>query len=458
VQLNDALQFVRARGRVDGQRLAQRIASTFYELNAQEPSRQELSDIFDGIQGELAAEAQQDLPISNSVSSMAQRLAPKMSTASPTELVEYGRQIVEQDLVMRARSLLRNVLGREGDEAEIRDTIKDLAVKLAEAALDARSGRDRSGSDADYNPENAADARLHRHDAREDRQHAADHFDSASGAGARASEATSVRTSATTRSRTGAAETFSVYFSESSKRSDLHTAMRMFARRNGRQPTLPEQARMRRFLATQAVVDVVPVGGYESEEEKGKERKASKRSMRDMPRTPQKVLVTPVRTNKAKASAFNVYFESSKRSAQQNERIAVQWFERFSGRAPDDEELAGIRSFTQTDEAELIEQEYVVPTYSLSGAEDEDDEEEAEQSTFSAVKSSGVVRKQRATSYTLQFDGDSVGDEATASQWFERFNNRKPTAEDRARIVSFLGGNEEEKVTEVRDEETIDID
>ena len=42
------------------------------------------------------------------------------------------------------------------------------------------------------------------------------------------------------------------------------------------------------------------------------------------PRSPYKLLVTPVRTN---------------------ERIAVQWFKRFNGRAPDEADLEQLREF-----------------------------------------------------------------------------------------------------------------
>jgi len=475
LQLGDAMRFVRARGRADGQRLAQQISSTFFELNAKQPSQEELTDIFGGIKAELAAEAQRDLSPEQRVSadthsasnSVAQRLAPKLSTASASELVEYGRAIVEQDLVQRARSLLRSVLGREGDDSEVRETLKDLALKLAEAALDAnaRGAKDRSdddGDSADYNPENAADSRLHRHDAKEDREHNAEHFEGDRSGSATESSLT-VRTSATNRSRTGAAESYSVYFSETSKRSNLPTALRMFQRRNDRAPTQIEQARIRQFLATQEIVDVVSVvdgdrDGAESEDREISNLQRAQEKERKLPRSPQKVLVTPIRTSKAKAAAFNVYFERSKLSeaaSQSNERTAVQWFKRFNdGRAPTDAELNRIRSFTKTDANELTEQEYVVPTYSLSGCEDtdaNDDEETAQRLT--AAKSSGLVTKQSATSYTLQFDGDAVGDEKVAAQWFARFNKREPTDEDRARIASFLGGNGDDEA-----EETIDID
>merc|ERR1719283_844435 len=154
----------------------------------------------------------------------------------------------------------------------------------------------------------------------------------------------------------------------------------MFERRNGRQPTQIEQARLRQFLATQQTADVVPV---ESDDEKNtatEKKRTSKKKQKELPRTPQKVLVTAVRTNKAKAAAFNVYFDRrsklSEEAMQQNERTAVQWFKRFSGRAPNDAELSRIRSFTQTDAEELTDKEYVVPTYSLSGC-DEDEEETA---------------------------------------------------------------------------------
>ena len=98
---------------------------------------------------------------------------------------------------------------------------------VAEAALDAcgGSGADRSGSDGDYNPEleNAANARLNglnRHDVREDRQHAADNYDSASAAAAQ--EGVSVHTEPCDDQ---------VYFSESSKQSDMANATRAAQRK-----------------------------------------------------------------------------------------------------------------------------------------------------------------------------------------------------------------------------------
>merc|ERR1712013_596126 len=243
------------------------------------------------------------------------------------------------------------------------------------------------------------------------------------------------------------------------KRSNLATALRMFAKRNGRTPNQIETARIRQFLATQRTVDVVAVA--ESSENEEKTRTVN------VPRSPQKVLVTPIRkSRKEKSAAFAVYFERSKLSeaaSAQNERAAVQWFKRFNdGREPNDAELSRIRSFTKTDANELTEKEYIVPTYSLSACEDESDydgEDGAEeaQTVTSAAKSSRLVTKQRATSYTLQFEGDAVGDETVAAQWFARFNKREPTDEDSARIASFLGADEaeEEKAAE---EETIDID
>merc|ERR1712013_615539 len=227
-----------------------------------------------------------------------------------------------------------------------------------------------------------------------------------------------VRCSAPNRSRLGAAESFSVYFDAESKRSNLATALRMFAKRNGRTPNQIETARIRQFLATQRTVDVVAVA-ESSENEKERSEKKEKTRTVNVPRSPQKVLVTPIRkSRKEKSAAFAVYFERSKLSeaaSAQNERAAVQWFKRFNdGREPNDAELSRIRSFTKTDANELTEKEYIVPTYSLSACEDESDydgEDGAEeaQTVTSAAKSSRLVTKQRATSYTLQFEGDAVG-------------------------------------------------
>eukprot|EP00485_Elphidium_margaritaceum_P014952 CAMPEP_0202725846 /NCGR_PEP_ID=MMETSP1385-20130828/184308_1 /ASSEMBLY_ACC=CAM_ASM_000861 /TAXON_ID=933848 /ORGANISM="Elphidium margaritaceum" /LENGTH=780 /DNA_ID=CAMNT_0049392051 /DNA_START=69 /DNA_END=2411 /DNA_ORIENTATION=+ len=61
LQLNDALAFVRERGRLDGRMLAEKVSDTFYELNGADPTVDELVGVFCRIQQELAAEAEADL-------------------------------------------------------------------------------------------------------------------------------------------------------------------------------------------------------------------------------------------------------------------------------------------------------------------------------------------------------------------------------------------------------------
>merc|ERR1712013_24900 len=314
-------------------------------------------------------------------------LEAKMSGAAPYDLVEMAQSIVEKDLVTRAKALLRRILGREGRDDELRQTVRDIAVKMAEAAIE---------FDSEMRSANAKK----QSDDESEREENAESESEAEG------ESEALRTTATFRSRSGSAQTFSVYFGAESKRANVSAALRSFRKRNRRAPSAAELSRLCRFLTTLDIDDDIE---RESEAANAKE----------------KVLVTPIRTTKTRSAAFSVYFDENARSNSeaQSERIAVavQWFERFNGRAPDDSETAQLRELlTVPDSAEL--REFIVPN-------------DVDVDAFAESKSKA------ATAFTLSFEDDAEhgrGDEETAVLWFERFNQRKPNREERRKICAFL--------------------
>merc|ERR1712048_1229612 len=145
----------------------------------------------------------------------------------------------------------------------------------------------------------------------------------------------------------------------------------------------------------------------------------------------------------------------SKLSQKESEQTAIQWFQRFNHRAPNDEELSKIKAFVQTD-AKLTAQEFLVPVRSLNfDAVDDDDSKQSELPIASTTK--GVVTKDRATGYTLSF-----GDDEKAIKWFERFNNRRPSDDELQHIHSFLNLENSSNGKQLRhdddDDDMIDIE
>merc|ERR1712029_1330070 len=226
----------------------------------------------------------------------------------------------------------------------------------------------------------------------------------------------------------------------------LENAKRAFERMHGREPTSFEQEQIRSFLTA-------PKGLEDGLEEQQSES--------TKPRSPSKVLVSPVVAKKT-AKRFNVYLEDSKLSQKESEQIALKWFNRLNRRDPSEEETEQIRAFIQK-EADLKEQQFLVPVQSLNFDHDDDAEEDAEEDADSAavanLTTKAVVTKNAATGYTLSFDGDEKqhdGDKEEAIKWFKRFNQRNPDKEELAQIEQFMkadqGGDEED------DEDMLDVE
>merc|ERR1719319_1056480 len=196
-QLNDALTLVRERGRFDGMKLAEKISSTLYEVNGVDPSLADLADVFRKIQTEFAYEAQDELNDD----------ADSSDNGTAFYLRNKGTKVGE-DLLSRARSAIAIGKGRgyEPTESELRETVLGFATKMAEGfnlnTDDADSNENGDGhidEDPDYNLNNQKDRQY----AAEDRVD--DMVDDAP---------LQMSKSATTRSRKGRSETYSVYFGE----------------------------------------------------------------------------------------------------------------------------------------------------------------------------------------------------------------------------------------------------
>jgi hypothetical protein len=241
--------------------------------------------------------------------------------------------------------------------------------------------------------------------------------------------------SAVKASKSGGGASWNVDFNESG--GSLKNAKRAFERMHNREPTSFEQEQIRSFLA---MTNGLGNGLEEQQSESTK------------PRSPSKVLVSPVVAKKT-AKRFNVYLEDSKFSQKESEQIAMKWFNRFNGRDPSKEETEQIHAFIQK-EADLKEQQFLVPVQSLDfdRVRHDDAKEETESATPARSTTKALVTKKGATGYTLKFDDDEEqqnGDEEEAIKWFKRFNGREPDSEEVQNIQQCMksdqGGDEEEE-------------
>merc|ERR1712154_748265 len=238
LQLKDALNSVRQRGRADGRALAQRISSTFYELNGVEPSLNELVDVFRRIKTDLADEAMEDMEYSGQpleTQQLAQKLAAKMTeNPDPTEVVDMAQKIVATNLMTRAKAMFKASKGRSPNKQELREHINKLAMQFAEKAV--------LSIDGDYDPTNAADQKQAKIDELDDRQFDGDSFD------------LKMYKTKSKKSKNGKSEGYDIYFGDalSKDRSakNLKAAMASFEMRNKSEPNAFHIHGIEKFLAT----------------------------------------------------------------------------------------------------------------------------------------------------------------------------------------------------------------
>jgi len=482
-QLNDALHHVRKIGKIDGRVFAQRLSETFYELNGEQPSVQQLGEVLGKIRTEFEIEAEEELgaetegPAPAVLEDIAEERSeddeesPEGSEAeevdvadeedlSPLETLKMATRTIGNDWVSRAQSLYRHQKGREPTEKELAATVKQLAQDFADSVLGVASNEraneedddgdeenlddtaaadetehseQEEADDEDYDPENADDAERAEADATESRQHDQQHFGDI------------LLMTPFVASKAGGGTSWKVFFDESEltemvETANLEDAVAFFRSINKREPTPLEVRRMKLFLSVPNEV------GDDAPTANDREENAESRS----PSAPSKVLVTPIKEKK-NAKKFKVYLEDSTLSQEDTEQIAIKWFHRFNKREPAEEDMAKIRAFIQTD-SDLTEQVYLVADG--KGAAIDDD---AKNDTQSAATTKRLVTKKAATGYTLAFDEAAQrehGDEKRATQWFKRFNNRDPDDEELAQIKQFV---QADGLT-ADEEEMVDID
>jgi len=470
-----ALDHVRSIAVRDGSALLETLISVYQDtLDGEEPSLSELSSIWQSVHEEVAAEAEEewdsededaDYDPENFDDELLEEIDTALSRQHDAEhfedAIDFDEELVGEEEWEEAMDHIRGIAKEDG--AVLAQQICDLYLEQngVSMSLDELSsvwqwiedgltaeGMEGGDDEAEYDPENAEDQELAAEDADEDAEHEISHFDQV------------LLNTPMVSSKRGGAVSFSVYFderelSEEAESSNLVKTASAFEMMHQRPPTIIELQRIRQFLSVpNELVD---------EEEEHSMTETVKQIDSAKPRTPSKVLVSPV-SEKKTAKRFNVYLEDSKLSQKESEQTAIQWFQRFNHRAPNDEELSKIKAFVQTD-AKLTAQEFLVPVRSLNfDAVDDDDSKQSELPIASTTK--GVVTKDRATGYTLSFDDDEKqsqhGDEEQAIKWFERFNNRRPSDEELQHIHSFLNLENSSNGKQLRhdddDDDMIDIE
>ena len=521
-QLEDALDHIKELGKAHGEAFAERICSTFYEVNGEGPTLEALTSLYGRIKTDFANEAEEELEDEEESEAEAE------SGIESEEDQDFGdewddaldhiRSIAKKDgkaLAQNVCDLFNDVNGAEPSLSELHELWQSIQDSLAEEALEQGQDEEEESSDdeesddeeAAYSPENRIDSALASEDLAEDRNHELQYFEqtmlntpAVSSKGGRsvswnvyfdeadlneeaensnlvksvegfklrnqrepnqvevhkmklflsvpnelvdedeAMSSSSMIKSAVIASKRGGGASWSVDFNEAS--GSLENAKRAFQKMHNREPTAFEQDQIRSFLALPSAFD----GGFES-----------KQSESTQPRSPSKVLVSPV-VDKKTAKRFNVYLEQSKFSQKESEQIAIKWFNRFNKREPSKEELAKIHSFIQK-EADLKEQQFMVPVQALDfdGVQHGDDAQEIESETPAKSTTKAFVTKQAATGYTLNFDDEEKhnGDEEEAIKWFKRFNGRQPDGDELSNIEQFMNADQDGAE---EDEDMIDIE
>lgn len=419
LQLKDALNYVRQRGRADGRALAQRISSTFYELNGVEPSLNELVDVFRRIKTDLADEAMEDMESTGQpleTHQLAHQLATKMTgNPDPTEVVDMAQKIVATNLMTKAVAMFKASNGRSPNKHELKESVNKLAMQFAEKAI--------LGADADYDPKNAADQKQARVDELDDRQFDGDSFD------------LKMYKTASKKSKNNKSESYDIYFGDALSKDrmakNLKAAMASFEMRNKSKPNAFQIHGIEKFLATDKKTKLIQFKLSQQAEPMSDDEKESSVD------TKTKVLITPLKEKKSSA-VYNVYFDDKQA---QNEDAAIQWFTRFNNRKPTSMELKRIQSFVKHDKSELIECEFDV---SFDGDMNDDCksfEAADDDNNQLKMKTSFAVKKEKSTKYTLDFvdeESRTSGDHKSALKWFEIFNNRKANKEEQSAIYNFV--------------------
>lgn len=452
-EYDEALEHIRDIGALDGEAMAGNLLQIMAEENGAEPSLKEFTELWQSIQDQFVAEAQEE--IDNEIEDLIEsedEYDDRSDSESDSEydalsVYELAAATVGADWISRATNLYLDQQGREPTESELQDTVREFASDLADDMLD-ESSEDESTSELDvsseetetiesqygseteseddessdephseYDPNNAADQILAGWDLEDDLEHENLHFDE------------SMLNTPMVRSRKGNGLTWNVYFDENdlsrqSESSNLKRAMQGFKVRNHREANISECKRMAEFLA-------VPNQLVNEEE-------IHIRAPVDIAtkRTEGTVFVSEL-TDKPASRGYNIYWN---RNQQGNVDAAIRLFQKSNNREPGAIEVSKIKAFMKV-RSGLSEQSFVVSEEQTFLFDDDTMEIK--------VRPKAVVTKKAATGYTLNFDDDEKreqGDEEQAIKWFKRFNKREPSAEESQQIKQFMKADEEEMI------------
>jgi len=414
-EYDEALDHIRDIGALDGEAMAGNLLQIMAEENGAEPSLREFTELWQSIQLQFVAEAQEE--IDNEIEDLIESEDEDDDESGSEADSEYDALSVYQlaaatvgaDWISRDRTLDDDASSSEVDES----SEEDLDVDSQYRSETESKGEESDDSESEYDPDNAADQVLSRWDLDQDLEHEDLHF-----------AGDSMLNTPMVQSKGGNGLSWNVYFDEDdlsrqAESSNLKRAMQGFKVRNHREANIAECKRMAAFLQVPSeLVD---------------EQDIQKPVAIATTRTRSKVFVSAV-TRKQTSRAFSVYLNSDRRG---NVDSAIHSFQRSNGRKPDSVEVSKIKAFLKM-ESDLSEQAFVLSAQQPLVFSDE-----------IGAGTSGVVTKKTATGYTLNFEDDEKrdrGDEDEALKWFKRFNKREPSAEESQQIKQFIKADEEEMV------------
>jgi len=265
---------IRKIGSIDGEALAEQICDAFYDQNGEELSLEELTEIWEGAQDALAAEAQElsddEDTECDSDSEVDHDLAERESEGEVDEEWQETLDQIRSTAMRDGRVLVHNVCdsfyddnGEEISLEELTEIWEGVRDELAiEAQEDADSVDERQSDDgaAEYDPGNEDDAVLAQRDDAEDRLHELDHF------------LPVLLNTAMVSSESGGGVSWNVFFDEeqlceAEESRNLERASKNFQSANGREPTRLELHRMKRFLTVPTELSEGTESELDSEEQ-----------------------------------------------------------------------------------------------------------------------------------------------------------------------------------------------
>jgi len=313
----EALDVARTLGQQDGEMLAEEICDILEAEYGEEASLEELTELWQGVQEQLVEEAEEG--------------ADDDSDYDPENLDD--QYLAEQDFA-------------ESQEHESKHFEAEVFEQETEESLD-----------GEYDADNMMDHVQARWDLEADIKFNALHYD-------RYTLNTPI-----VESKTGNAVSWNVYFDEAdlslqAESENLQKAADSFRIFNREAPSIEQLKHLAAFLT---------VPNDPSDDEWSVASIAEETEVVST----TKVLVSPV-SEKKSSKSFNVYLGDSKLSQKESEQIAIKWLKRFNGgQEPSEEDLIKIQTFIQKD-AELTEQEFLIPVKQLR-FQDEDNEQKSEE-------------------------------------------------------------------------------